>query len=133
MIEYKTNLEGIDWEKLKFRLAQDDFDNGRTPEELELSFVNSFAVCFAKEGERIVGKVRALSDGVCNAYIVDLWTDSGYRNKGIASQMMINLLEKLEGQHVYLFTDDSIAFYKKIGFRERPTGLEIVVGNWLNR
>ncbi|MBT3240114.1 MAG: GNAT family N-acetyltransferase [Chloroflexi bacterium] len=133
MVEYKTNLTGIDWKKLKSRLKQDTFDNGRTAEELELSFKNSYAICFAVEGDRIVGKVRVLSDGVCNAYIVDTWTDSEYRNRGIASRMMEKLLEKLAGQHVYLFTDDSVAFYKKLGFRARPTGLELVVGNWLNR
>ena len=113
MVEYKTNLTGIDWKKLKSRLKQDTFDNGRTAEELELSFKNSYAICFAVEGDRIVGKVRVLSDGVCNAYIVDTWTDSEYRNRGIASRMMEKLLEKLAGQHVYLFTDDSVAFYKK--------------------
>ncbi len=133
MIEFKTNMEELDWHKLKDRLNQDNFDNGRTAEELELSFKNSYAVCFAVEEDKIVGKVRALSDSVCNAYIVDLWTDSEYRKKGIASKMIEIILQKLAGQHVYLFTDDSVDFYKKLGFQERPTGLEIIVGNWLNR
>ncbi|HEY9667785.1 MAG TPA: hypothetical protein V6C91_13325 [Coleofasciculaceae cyanobacterium] len=41
------------------------------------------------------------------------------------------LLTKLEGQHVYLFTDDSVEFYKKLGFKAQPTGLGKVVGQWL--
>ena len=31
---------------------------------------------------------RLLSDGVCNAYLVDVWTMSVYRRQGIASRMI---------------------------------------------
>lgn len=41
------------------------------------------------------------------------------------------LLEKLQGQHVYLFTEGSVDLYKKLGFVERSTGMEKVVGQWL--
>lgn len=41
------------------------------------------------------------------------------------------LEEKLAGQHVYLVTDDAVEFYKKLGFKEQPTGLSKVVGEWL--
>jgi predicted GNAT family acetyltransferase len=130
-ITYKFNLQGVDWEALKARLNEDDFDNGRTAEQLKTSFENSFAPCLAYDGDQIVGKVRALSDGVCNAYIVDVWTYTPYRKRGIASQMMKHLMTKLQGQHVYLFTDDAIEFYKKLGFKEQGIGLGRVVGEWL--
>lgn len=45
--------------------------------------------------------------------------------------MLEMLLGKLPGQHVYLQADDAIEFYHKLGFVERPTGLEKVVGQWL--
>jgi ribosomal protein S18 acetylase RimI-like enzyme len=48
-----------------------------------------------------------LSDGVCNAYVVDIWTHSAFRRQGIAHRLMSLLEDKLEGQHVYLFTDDA--------------------------
>jgi predicted GNAT family acetyltransferase len=83
------------------------------------------------DGNKIVGKARVLSDGVCNAYIVDVWTYTPYRRRGIASQMMNLLMDKLEGQHVYLFTDDAVEFYKKLGFKEQDIGLGRVVGEWL--
>jgi predicted GNAT family acetyltransferase len=62
---------------------------------------------------------------------VDVWTYTPYRHQGIASQMMAHLMEKLEGQHVYLFTDDAQAFYEKLGFQEQGIGLGRVVGDWL--
>jgi predicted GNAT family acetyltransferase len=130
-ITYKHDLEGVNWEEVKAKVAEDDFDNGRTPAQLKASFENSYATCFAFNGDAIIGKARALSDGVCNAYVVDVWTYTPYRHQGIASQMMAHLMEKLEGQHVYLFTDDAQAFYEKLGFQEQGIGLGRVVGDWL--
>lgn len=130
-ITYKTDLGGVDWDEMKATLLRDDFDNGRTPAQLEKSFAQSAHVCLAYTAGRLIGTARALSDGVCNGYIVDVWTLSAYRNQGVASAMMRRLLDQMPGQHVYLFSDDSAGFYQKLGFVERPVGLEIVVGRWL--
>jgi ribosomal protein S18 acetylase RimI-like enzyme len=130
-IRYDSDLIGIDWALVKEILAADDWDNGRSPEQYRRSFENSYAVVFARDGSEIVGMVRALSDEVCNAYIVDVWTHSRLRRQGIATRMMEILLEKLPGQHVYLFTDEYIDFYAKLGFRPWETGMGMVVGTWL--
>jgi ribosomal protein S18 acetylase RimI-like enzyme len=130
-IIYKTNLTNVDWTKMKTTLHEDAFDNGRSPEQLKRSFENSYATCIAYADNRIIGTARVLSDGVCNAYIVDVWTLTAYRNQGIARQMMQILLNTLKGQHVYLFTDDALEFYRKIGFTEQPSGMGQVIGRWL--
>ena len=131
-ITYKMDLGGVDWGEVKATLVQDDFDNGRTPAQLEASFAQSAHICLTYTDGRLIGTARALSDGVCNGYIVDVWTLTAYRRQGIASAMMRRLLDKMPGQHVYLFSDDSVDFYKRLGFMERPVGLEIVVGRWLD-
>ena len=130
-ITYTLNLDGVDWQEMKARVAEDDFDNGRTPEQLRQSFQNSHSACIAYSDGRIIGTARILSDGVCNAYLVDVWTYTPFRRQGIARTMIETLLERLPGQHVYLQTDDAMEFYKKLGFTERPAGMEIVVGQWL--
>ena len=130
-IIFRGDLKGIDWDQLKAVLAKDNFDNGRTPDQLRRSFTNSYAAVVVHGKEQIIGTARALSDGVCNAYIVDVWTYSPYRNQGIARKMLDNLLAQLPGQHVYLFTDDLPEFYQKLGFVERGIGMEILVGRWL--
>jgi predicted GNAT family acetyltransferase len=127
------DCHGVDWAGLKRDLVADDFDNGRTPEELERSFRASARVVFARDGERVVGKARALSDGVCNAYVVDMWTHSAYRRRGIGRAMVEALLAPLHGQHVCLFSDERADFYAACGFRPRGTGMERVVGRWLGR
>jgi GNAT superfamily N-acetyltransferase len=130
-VEYRTDLSDIDWAEMKRRVAEDDFDNGRTPEQLRRSFENSHAACVAHAVGRVVGTARVLSDGVCNAYLVDVWTYTPFRGRGVARAMIQTLIEPLRGQHVYTFTDDVVGFYKKLGFVERPTGLERVIGRWL--
>jgi len=130
-IIYKTDVKNIDWTEMKSTLSQDNFDNGRTPEQLKASFENSYAICIAYVNSRIVGSARVLSDGVCNAYLVDVWTLSEFRRKGIASTMIKKLMSQLSGQHVYLQTDDASELYAKLGFVEQPLGMGKVVGKWL--
>lgn len=130
-ITYQTDLRDVDWARMKTILAADDFDNGRTPEQLRESFEKSYAAVVAYDGREIVGTARALSDGVCNAYVVDVWTHTPYRRRGVARMMLATLEARLKGQHVYLFTEDAADFYRKLGFKEHPTGMSKVVGTWL--
>jgi predicted GNAT family acetyltransferase len=131
MVTYKSDLSNVDWDEMKATLKEDVFDNGRSPQQLQASFQNSYATCIAYVNNRIVGTARVLSDGICNAYIVDVWTFTTYRRQGIASKMISLLLEKVPGQHVCLFTEDAIDFYEKLGFTEGNTCMEQVIGEWL--
>lgn len=130
-IRYTTDLADVDWPGLKSTLAADRWDNGRSPDQLRQSFANSHVAVLAYDGPRIVGTARALADGVCNAYVVDVWTLTSHRRRGIATQMMNLLLSRLDGHHVHLFTDDHADFYKTLGFQPQPEGLSKVVGQWL--
>jgi len=132
-VTFSSSLEGVDWARLKSVLVEDRFDNGRTPEQLRVSFENSAVVALAWAEGEVIGTARTLSDGVCNAYVVDVWTLTRYRRQGIATRMMRLLLDALPGQHVYLFSDDAAGFYQTMGFVEQPVGLSTVVGKWLER
>jgi ribosomal protein S18 acetylase RimI-like enzyme len=131
-VRIDRSLEGIDWVQAKGDLVADDFDNGRSPEALRRSFDRSQHVVFARDGERVVGMARLLSDGVCNSYLVDVWTASAYRRQGIASAMIRDLLDRVPGQHVGLQTHDAQALYESLGFRPQPEFWSIVVGSWLD-
>ena len=125
------SLEGVDWAEAKAVLAADDFDNGRSPGALRRSFEASQHVAIAWDDSLLVGMARLLSDGVCNAYLVDVWTRSSHRRQGIGSAVVRSLLERVPGQHVGLQTDDMAAFYAGLGFRPQPEFLALVVGKWL--
>ncbi len=131
-ITYATDIGQIDWDALKAAVAADDFDNGRTPEQMRLSAENSAVNVFAYAGDEIVGTARALSDGVCNAYVVDVWTKTPYRKRGIARRMMEIIDERVPGQHIYLAADEEVRpFYEKLGFTRWDIGMGRVVGQWL--
>ena len=132
-IRFVTVPDQVDFAVLREALVADDFDNGRTAQEYEQSALNSFLNVYVYDGDRIIGNARALSDTVCNSYVIDVWVHSNYRRQGIASQMMQILMEGLDGQHVYLFTDDRMDFYESIGFCPQPVGMSLVVGSWLRR
>ncbi len=131
-VSVDSSLEGIDWVQAKADLAADAFDNGRTAAALRRSFEQSRHVAFARDGDRVVGMARLLSDGVCNAYLVDVWTASAYRRRGIASAMVRHLLEHVPGQHVGLQADHAADFYASLGFKPQPEFWSLVVGSWLD-
>jgi ribosomal protein S18 acetylase RimI-like enzyme len=126
------SLDGIDWAAAKADLAADDFDNGRSPAALERSFRQSQHVAIARDGSLVVGMARLLSDGVCNAYLIDVWTRSSHRRQGIASSMLRYLAKSVPGQHIGLQTGDAEPFYASLGFRPQPTFMSTVVGTWLD-
>jgi predicted GNAT family acetyltransferase len=125
------SLDGIDWARAKADLAADEFDNGRSAQALRTSFDRSQHVAIARDGDRVVGMARLLSDGVCNAYLLDVWTQSAYRRQGIAAAMVRLLMSRVPGQHIGLQTDDARDFYATLGFAPQPEFLSAVVGSWL--
>lgn len=125
-------LNRVDWDAAKARLRADDFDNGRSPEALRRSFEQSQHVALAWSDDELIGMARLLSDGVCNAYLIDVWTDSRHRRQGVASTMVRLLAAAVPGQHIGLQTDDAQPFYESLGFRRQPEFLSHVVGTWLD-
>jgi predicted GNAT family acetyltransferase len=130
-IRFTTSLDGVTGELLRTTMIEGEFDNGRTPEQYTRAYESSARVIFAWDGDKMVGTARALSDGVSNAYVVDVWTHPDYRRRGIGRRMMELIEEGLPGQHVALFTDDQVEFYASCGYDERGPMLQKVVGEWL--
>jgi ribosomal protein S18 acetylase RimI-like enzyme len=131
-VRIDSSLDGIDWAAARADLIADGFDNGRSPAALRRSFEQSQHVAIARDGDRVVGMARLLSDGVCNAYLVDVWTASSHRRQGIATQMLRLLVDAAPGQHVGLQTDDAQALYASVGFEPQPEFWSVVSGRWLD-
>ena len=127
------DLAGVDWGRLKADLTADAFDNGRSPDALRRSFEQAQYVALARDGDRVVGTARLLSDGVCNAYLVDVWTLTAYRRQGIARAMIARLAARVPGQHLGLQADgEAVELYRALGFAPQPQFLSRVVGAWLD-
>jgi ribosomal protein S18 acetylase RimI-like enzyme len=126
------NCAGVDWAQARADLKSDDFDNGRSPDSLRLSFEQSQYLAFAWVESRVVGMARLLSDGVCNAYLLDVWTHSAHRRRGIGAAMVRHLIAAVPGQHVGWQTDDAVEFYSSLGAQKQPEFMSMVSGNWLD-
>ncbi|MHB2023521.1 MAG: GNAT family N-acetyltransferase [Mycobacteriales bacterium] len=126
-----SRTDRVNWEQVKFDLIADRFDNGRSAVALQRSFEASQHVVFAWLDGRVVGMARMLSDGVCNAYLLDVWTRSSLRRRGIGRAMIDELTKAVPGQHVGLQTDDAAEFYSSLGFRAQPQFMSRVQGQWL--
>jgi GNAT superfamily N-acetyltransferase len=131
-VSIDDDLGRVDWAAAKAALAADRFDNGRTPDALRRSFESSAHVALAWSGDDLVGMSRLLSDGVCNAYLVDVWTESRHRHRGIGTAMVEHLVSLVPGQHVGLQTDDAGPFYEQMGFVPQPAFWSVVSGRWLD-
>jgi predicted GNAT family acetyltransferase len=131
-VRIARDLDGVDWRAVRRDLVADDFDNGRAPAALRRSFAASQHVAVAWDDDVVVGTARLLSDGVCNAYLVDVWTRSSHRRRGVASAMVRDLVQRVPGQHVALQTDGAQELYASLGFRPQPEMWSIVVGTWLD-
>ncbi len=129
------NPAGVDWDTLRAHLVEDDVDNGRTPEQLAACFAASAHVVLAVTdvGGIVIGTARMLSDGICNAYLVDVWTRVHWRRRGVATAMVTNLLERVPGQHVALFTEQAPAFYTRLAFDVEQGAMSRVVGHRVHR
>ena len=131
-IRITGSLAGVDWAQAKADLEADHFDNGRSPDALARSFRQSQHAAMAWEADGLVGMARLLSDGVCNAYLVDVWTKASHRRRGVASALVRHLADRVPGQHIGLQTDDAQAFYASLGFAPQPEFWSLVVGDWLD-
>ena len=64
--------------------------------ELDAMIANSFAVSAAFDPDgRLVGMARALSDGVSDAYILDVVVDPAHRSRGIGREIVKRLADHL--------------------------------------
>src|SRR5947209_1680422 len=68
---------------------------------------------------RVVGYVTAISDGISCAYIPHLEVLEPYRGRGIGSELVRRLLDRLDGLYmVDLICDPDLQpFYARLGFR----------------
>ena len=82
----------------------------------------------ARDGERLVGIARALTDFAYCCYLSDLAVDAEYQKQGIGSEL-VRLLRERIGEEVMLLllsVPDAMIYYPKIGFSKIENGWTIL-------
>ena len=117
MIEYTDSLDGVEPEHLEGFFV--GWPSPPKPERHLEILRGSSAVVLAREGERVVGFVTAISDGVLSAYIPLLEVLPDRQGRGIGSGLIRRLLAKLGDLYMIdLQCDEELdPFYRRLGFQ----------------
>jgi ribosomal protein S18 acetylase RimI-like enzyme len=125
MIEYAESVGGIEAGQLEGFFV--DWPTPPSPERHIELLLGSDHVVLARDGERVVGFVTAISDGVLSAYVPLLEVLPSYQGEGIGSELMRRLLARLE--HLYMVDlccdADLEPFYRRLGLKALERGMGI--------
>jgi ribosomal protein S18 acetylase RimI-like enzyme len=126
MIRYVHTIEGITPEQLEGFF--EGWPDPPSPETHLKLLENSDHVVLALDGAsgNVIGFITAISDGVLSAYIPLLEVLPEHRGKGIGSELVRRMLDRLSGLYmVDLVCDTELqAFYASLGMRP-ATGMMV--------
>lgn len=94
-------------------------DGKITPSMLEkfnVPFIHSAVVISAWDDDRLIGCVRALSDGMFRSVIYDLAVLPEYQNKGIGKELIGRCMRQFPDSEWLVGTETAAGFYEKVGF-----------------
>ncbi|MBI9014791.1 MAG: GNAT family N-acetyltransferase [Clostridiales bacterium] len=133
MIEYKLGTDMMDWQSLlEMYCAVDGVIGLAKKGELSIikkSFLNTYKVVTAWDGQRIIGAGRMISDGECYGWIHDIGVLPTYQKKGIGKHIMDELMK--DETLLFGLTSSFVAeeFYQKLGFKKHKTAMAKYPGN----
>jgi len=115
----------VDFEEVNSILHFYGLSDLDTPTQRQV-FLNSYVTIFIKEGDKIVGLGRAISDGITHASIYNIAVRDEYRGNGIGKLIIDEILKRVEGCTVTLYTHPRhYGLYEHWGFRRMKTSYAI--------
>jgi GNAT superfamily N-acetyltransferase len=117
----------------------------RRREDVELQFRSAWRVigAYIEDSDVLVGFARAVSDGVSDAYLADVYVAPSHRGQGIGGRMVEVMVEEGPGARFrwFLSTRDAHELYSRYGFvtpdervMERPGRFPTVPDeSWVNQ
>lgn len=79
------------------------------------------------DGEKLIGYVDTVCNGVTDAYIQDLMVDPGYQGHGIGTELMNRIIARLKENKIFMISviygnAELASFYNRFGFFEMLCG-----------
>ncbi len=91
-----------------------EWSSGHFPDKLAVAMRNFKTVFSAWDGDKLIGMICAMDDGVMNAYVHYLLVRPEYQGKGVGQQ----LVERIKAQYKDYLRIVVVAYDKEIGFYE---------------
>ena len=119
-IEYK-DTHNFDCEELERLFLSVNWSSGHFPDKLVVAMKNFNTVYSAWDGDKLVGMICAMDDGIKNAYVHYLLVDPNYHGKTIGRTLVNMAKEKYKDymRIVVVACDDEMHFYEACGFKKR--------------
>jgi len=120
MIEYRTTKEFNPTELQALFRSVNWNAIADYPDKAVIAMTNSGMVISAWDGERLVGLINAIDDGVFTAFIDNLLVDPEYQGKGIGSHLLQQLTDHYRGRmDIGLVSPlSNSGFYEKSGIHQ---------------
>ncbi|MBW1697863.1 MAG: GNAT family N-acetyltransferase [Deltaproteobacteria bacterium] len=100
------------------------------PQQVKGIISGSHLFIVAKKGDEIVGMGRAISDRSSDAYIQDVTVKREYRNQGIGTTIINELVTRLRKDGVewigLIAERGSHGFYSRLGFKQMPNSIPML-------
>ena len=116
-IQYKTT-KNFSENELKELFLSVNWSSGNYPEKLVIAMENSSSVFSAWDGEKLVGLINILDDGIMTAYAHYLLITPEYQHIGIGENLIKLVADKYKDylRIILIAYDKEIGFYEHCGF-----------------
>ena len=119
MIEIRGKEQILTSKQLEDLFLSVEWSSGHFPDKLEIAMKNFETVYTAWDGDRLVGLLSAMDDGIMTAYIHYLLVRPEYQGRGIGEQLIEKTKEKYKDylRIVLVAYDKECGFYEHCGFK----------------
>lgn len=116
-IEYKE-IHEFEAEQLKALFLSVEWSSGHYPDKLVVAMKNFQTVYSAWEGEKLVGMICAMDDGIMNAYVHYLLVNPQYHGNTIGRTLVAMMKEHYKDylRVAVIAYDNELHFYEQCGF-----------------
>lgn len=119
MIEYRDTHD-FTKEELERLFLSVEWSSGHYPDKLVIAMKNFSTVYSAWDGDRLVGMICAMDDGVMTAYVHYLLIEPDYQGQGIGRKLVEMVKEKYKDylRLIVIAYDTEMNFYENCGFKK---------------
>ena len=117
MIDYSDQKE-FTKEELERLFLSVDWSSGHFPDKLVVAMRKYKAVYSAWDGDKLVGLISVMDDGIMNAYVHYLLVDPEYQGLSIGKELVSRVKDYYKDymRICVIAYDTAIEFYKRCGF-----------------